>query len=69
MQWTFVCNGGPNDTTVGGQAVSLGQAIGGLEEAMKALGATKGSVFRNGSLQNPLPVASEEDAGDDGGCE
>ena len=65
--WMWVCNGGPNDTNVGGDAKSLGAAIGTLERAMRMLGATKGSVMKKGTLDVPVPVADEEDAGHDGG--
>ena len=65
--WMWVCNGGPNDTNVGGDSGSLEAVIGSLKFAMRALGATKGSVMRKGTLDVPVPVADEEDAGHDGG--
>lgn len=44
MTWLALCNGGPNDTTVGKECKSMGQAIGTLEYMMKNLGATIGHV-------------------------
>ena len=67
-RWIVVCNGGPNGKNVGQSKDSLGKAIGALESMMKALGATRGAVIKeDGTLDNPLPVECEEDAGEDGG--
>jgi len=46
MRWIAICNGGPNDTTVGREYDSLGKACGALEGMMKSLGATLGQVQR-----------------------
>jgi Sec-independent protein translocase protein TatA len=44
MKWIVLCNGGANDTTVGTECNSLGQACGTLEAMMKNLGATVGQI-------------------------
>ena len=44
--WVALCNGGPNDTTVGKECNSLGAALGMLEHMMKNLGATIGQIER-----------------------
>lgn len=45
-KWIALCNGGPNDTTVGVQTDSLGKACGRLESMMKSLHATTGIFIR-----------------------
>ena len=44
MKWIALCNGGPNDTTVGREYDSLGKACGALENMMKSLGASLGYI-------------------------
>jgi hypothetical protein len=65
-KWIALCNGGPNDTTVGAECTSLGKAIGTLESMMIALHATIGQVQRadgQTTLDQGYFVKSEKDAG------
>lgn len=51
MKWVALCNGGPNDATVGKECDSLGKACGTLESMMKSLGATIGQIQRSDEQQ------------------
>lgn len=65
-KWEALCNGGPNNTTVGKECDSLGQAIGTLEYMMKGLGATIGQVQKvepQRTLDQGRLVETEEEAG------
>ncbi len=67
MKWIAICNGGPNNTTVGAEYTSLGKACGGLEAMMRNLGADLGHIYQEKTGQQKLDqdrfVAKEEDAG------
>jgi hypothetical protein len=67
MKWIAICNGGPNDTTVGSEHPSLGKACGALESMMGNLHATMGQVYQEQPGQQKIDqdrfVAKEEDAG------
>lgn len=70
MRWRALCNGGPNNTTVGTEKDSLGKAIGTLESMMKSLHATIGQVQRideQRKLADGVFVENEKEAGCDGG--
>lgn len=65
-KWQALCNGGPNDTTVGVEKDSLGKAIGSLESMMKNLHATIGQVQRvdeQRKIGDGIFVQSEKEAG------
>ncbi len=67
MKWIAICNGGPNNTTVGSEHTSLGKACGALESMMKNLNATEGQVFQEPIGRQKIDqdrfVAKEEHAG------
>ena len=67
MKWIAICNGGPNDTTVGCECSSLGKAIGQLEAMMRNLHATIGQVYQEPTGQQMIDqdrfVMKEQDAG------
>lgn len=67
MKWLALCNGGPNDTTVGNEYNSLGKACGALESMMKSLVATKGYIEKVEGGQKKINadyfVKSEKEAG------
>ncbi len=44
MKWIVLCNGGPNNTTVGRELDSLSKACGTLESMIRNLVATKGYI-------------------------
>jgi len=66
-KWLALCNGGPNDVTVGKECTSLGKACGTLETMMKALHATIGQIQQDPGGQKAVEsdyfVATEKDAG------
>lgn len=67
MSWLALCNGGPNNTTVGAECDSLGKACGRLESMMKNLNATLGYIERVDPGQKKVDadyfVKSEKEAG------
>jgi len=66
MKWIAICNGGPNNTTVGYEKDTLGKAIGSLESMMKSLGATIGQVQKKEGqkkLDDGFFVDNEDQAG------
>jgi len=66
-KWIALCNGGPNDTTVGREYDSLGKACGGLESMMGSLVASMGHIERVDTGQRKVDsdyfVATENEAG------
>ena len=65
-KWQALCNGGPNNTTVGTEKDSLGKAIGSLENMMISLHATIGQIQRvegQRTLERGVFVKSEKEAG------
>ena len=65
-KWQALCNGGPNNTTVGIEKDSLGKAIGSLENMMKSLNATVGQVQRvdeQRKINDGIFVKTEMEAG------
>lgn len=71
-KWVALCNGGPNDTTVGRECDSLGKACGALESMMTSLGASRGSIERVDHGQRKVDsdyfVATENEAGKKESC-
>lgn len=66
MKWIALCNGGPNNTTVGSECTSLGKAIGSLEAMMKNLGASLGQIQQisdQKTLDRGKFVETEQEAG------
>jgi len=66
MKWIALCNGGPNDTTVGREYNSVGKACGALESMMKSLHATIGQIQKVESqrtLEQGVFVKTEKEAG------
>lgn len=64
MKWIVLCNGGPNDTTVGRECESLGKACGTLESMMKNLHATVGQIQKAESQTTDRDfVKTEKEAG------
>ena len=66
MKWIALCNGGPNDTTVGAECDSLGKACGTLESMMRNLHATIGQIQKIDSqrtLKQGVFVKTEKEAG------
>lgn len=66
-KWIALCNGGPNNTTVGRECDSLGKACGALESMMTALGASMGNIERLDPGQKKIDadyfVKTENEAG------
>jgi len=62
-EWIVLCNGGPNNKTVGKKAKSLGAACGLLETMMKSLGATIGQIESANNIDHAVEVETEEEAG------
>lgn len=66
MKWIALCNGGPNDTTVGAECDSLGKACGSLESMMRNLNATIGQIQKvdiQRTLEEGVFVKTEKEAG------
>jgi len=66
MKWIAICNGGPNDTTVGAECDSLGKACGRLESMMISLGASIGQIQKvedQRTLDHGVFVETEKEAG------
>lgn len=66
MKWIALCNGGPNDTTVGAECDSLGKACGSLESMMKNLHATIGQIQKVDSqrtIEQGVFVKTEKEVG------
>ncbi len=69
MKWIVLCNGGPNNTTIGKECDSLGKACGTLESMMGSLHATIGQIQKVESqrtIKQGVFVKTEKEAG---GCE
>lgn len=65
MKWQVLCNGGPNNTTVGMEKDSLGKAIGSLESMMQNLNATIEYIQRvdkQRKIEDGVFVGSEKEA-------
>lgn len=66
-KWLVLCNGGPNNSTVGCECDSLGKACGRLENMIKSLCASIGQIERVKEGQQTLDqdcfVCKEQDAG------
>jgi len=66
MKWIALCNGGPNNTTVGSEHNSLGKACGALESMMRNLGASIGQIQKvedQRTLEQGVFVKTEKEAG------
>jgi len=66
VKWIALCNGGPNNTTVGAECSSLGKACGRLESMMRNLGASIGQIQKVDSqrtLEQGVFVKTEKEAG------
>jgi len=66
MKWLALCNGGPNNTTVGRECASLGKACGTLESMMRSLGASIGQIEKvenQRTLDQGVFVKTEKEAG------
>jgi len=66
MKWIAICNGGPNDTTVGAECDSLGKACGSLESMMKNLHATIGQIQKvdnQRTIEQGVFVKTEKEGG------
>lgn len=66
-KWLALCNGGPNNTTIGAECDSLCKACGRLETMMISLNATMGRIERVDPGQKKVDAdyfaKSEKEAG------